>query len=267
MTGTAFEPFPPGLFPVMLTPFTADESAVDYEALRALARWYLASGAAGLFPVAQSSEMYTLTPAERLECARVVKQEAGRAPVVACGTFGKNVEECADFVKEMAPLVDAVVVVVSMLATREESDEILFARLRKLVELTPGVPLGLYECPAPYHRLLSDDMLRYVAESQRFLFLKDTCRENSVITRRLDMLKGIKSPFRWYNGNVTTMLHSLQAGGHGYGGVSANYYPWLHAFVCRHWQDRVSFFFGGGGCLFVCLYVRLFFWCVSLFLR
>jgi len=48
----------------MLTPFTEDGTAVDYEALRALSQWYLDSGAAGLFPVAQSSEMYTLSSEE-----------------------------------------------------------------------------------------------------------------------------------------------------------------------------------------------------------
>ena len=51
---------------------------------------------AGLFPVAQSSEMYTLTPAERLACARTVKKAAaGRAPVLASGTFPGTTEEQA----------------------------------------------------------------------------------------------------------------------------------------------------------------------------
>lgn len=113
----------------------------------------------------------------------------------------------------MAAVVDAVVVVVSKLVAPDESDDVLLTRLKTLVDLTPGIPLGLYECPAPYHRLLSMDALAWIASSGRFLFLKDTCRENDVITKRLAMLKTIESPFRWYNGNVTTMLHSLREGG------------------------------------------------------
>jgi len=128
------------------------------------------------------------------------------------GTFGDTVEESAAFVKEMAAVVDAVVIIVSKLATPDEGDDVLLARLQQLVELTPGVPLGLYECPAPYHRLLSMDALAWIASSGRFLFLKDTCRNNDQITARLALLKTIKSPFRWFNGNVTTMLHSLQQG-------------------------------------------------------
>lgn len=41
-----------------------------------------------------------------------------------------------------------------------------------------------------------------------------------------------------YNGNVTTTLHSLQAGGDGYGGVSANFYPWVHAWLCANWEKQ-----------------------------
>ena len=92
-------PLKDGLYPVMLTPFTADGSAVDYRALETLSRWYLDNGAAGLFPVAQSSEMYNLSPEERLECARVVRAAAeGRGPVCAAGTFSGTVEEQAAFV-------------------------------------------------------------------------------------------------------------------------------------------------------------------------
>ena len=39
---------------------------------------------------------------------------------------------------------------------------------------SPGVPLGIYECPAPYHRLLTPEMLAFCAGSGRFLFIKDT---------------------------------------------------------------------------------------------
>lgn len=41
---------------------------------------------------------------------------------------------------------------VSALVAKGEDDEVLLARLKQLVELTPGLPLGLYEAPVPYHR-------------------------------------------------------------------------------------------------------------------
>lgn len=116
----------------------------------------------------------------------------------------------------MAAVVDVSVLIVSTLCAPEEGDDVLLQRLRQLVDATPGVTLGLYECPAPYHRLLTLEALAYAATSGRFVFLKDTCRDNAVIDARLAHLAKLPaSPFRWYNGNVTTLLHSLRAGAFG----------------------------------------------------
>jgi hypothetical protein len=40
------------------------------------------------------------------------------------------------------------------------------------------------------------------------------------------------SPFRFYNANVETLLESNSMGGAGFSGISANFYPWLHARLC-----------------------------------
>lgn len=40
------------------------------------------------------------------------------------------------------------------------------------------------------------------------------------------------SPFRFYNANVETLLESNKMGGAGFSGISANFYPWLHARLC-----------------------------------
>jgi hypothetical protein len=62
-TGRVPLPLPRGEYAVMLTPFL-DSGAVDYPSLQRLTRWYLRSGCVGLFPVAQSGEMYDLSPEE-----------------------------------------------------------------------------------------------------------------------------------------------------------------------------------------------------------
>eukprot|EP00037_Helgoeca_nana_P029619 m.355821 g.355821 ORF g.355821 m.355821 type:complete len:338 (+) comp28016_c0_seq32:861-1874(+) len=233
-----------GIYPVMLTPFEphaeVGDPPVDHGCLAALSEWYIRSGAVGLFTVAQSSEMYSLTPEERLECARTVqKASGGRVPVVASGTFGGPIEEQAAFVNRMSKEVDVVVVLVCNLAGKEESDAIWIKHCTTLLELTPGVTLGLYECPAPYHRLLSPATLKWCADSGRFAWIKDTSRNNELISAKIDALRPLDaSPLRWFNGNVTTLLHSLKEGSHGYSGVSANVYPWMHAWLCANWKTE-----------------------------
>ena len=57
-------------------------------------RRYISSGCVGLFACCQSSEMFYLSPDERLQLAKhVVETAAGRVAVVASGTFGGSVED------------------------------------------------------------------------------------------------------------------------------------------------------------------------------
>jgi 4-hydroxy-tetrahydrodipicolinate synthase len=94
--------FNDGLYPVMLTPFSADGTSVDYAALKKLTEWYIQSGSVGLFPVAQSGEMFHLSNEERLLVAQCVKDTAaGRVPIIATGTFGGSIAEMAEFCTQM----------------------------------------------------------------------------------------------------------------------------------------------------------------------
>ncbi|SFB61654.1 4-hydroxy-tetrahydrodipicolinate synthase [Rhizobium sp. NFR07] len=52
------------------------------------------------------------------------------------------------------------------------------------------MPLGLYECPAPYRRLLTDDELMFCANSGRFVILKDVSCDLETVTRRVELTKG-----------------------------------------------------------------------------
>mgnify|MGYP003347377270 FL=1 len=89
-------PFAKGRFvPVMITPYHED-GQIDFDHLSRLTDFYLAAGAKGLFANCLSSEMYSLSPEERLALAEhVVKRVKGKVPVVACGSFGDTLEEKA----------------------------------------------------------------------------------------------------------------------------------------------------------------------------
>lgn len=227
-----------GVWPVMLTPFE-DGGAIDWAALDELVEWYIGSGAAGLFAVALSSEMYQLSPEERVALAtRVVARAAGRVPVVASGTFGGSVGKQAAFVRRMRDEagVDAVVVLSCQLAEEGESDDVWLANAERLLSLTGEAPLGLYECPVPYKRVLSPALMGWAARTDRFLFHKDTCCEAGPIAAKIAAVRG--TGFRFFNANTATLLGSLEAGGDGYSGIGANFYTDLYAWLCRGFAER-----------------------------
>lgn len=64
--------------------------------------FYIKEGISGIFAVCLSSEMYDLTPEERLSIARhVVNTAKGRVPIVASGNFDESIQDQAKFIREM----------------------------------------------------------------------------------------------------------------------------------------------------------------------
>ncbi|GAB3519870.1 dihydrodipicolinate synthase family protein [Emticicia fontis] len=228
---------PQGFIPVMLTPF--DESgAIDHAGLSVLTDYYMQAGSAGLFANCLSSEMYELTNEERLAITRqVVDQAAGHIPVVSTGTLGGSIAEQADFVKRIYDTgVQAVIVISSQIANADESDDIFVERMEELMHLTPEIPLGFYECPVPYKRLINSDTLARLLPSKRLIYHKDTCLDAAEVERRLAVAKGYN--FGLYDAYMVNATSSLKAGASGLSCIQGNIYPELIVWICEHFNDN-----------------------------
>jgi len=223
-------PLPDGVYPVMLTPFTAG-GAIDYEGLDELVDWYLDAGVAGLFPVSQSSEMFDLSDDERLALAEHVVDRAD-VPVVATGTFGGPLAEQARFVERMDETgVDSVVVNAARIADADDDEATWEQNLNDLLDRTDA-DLGFYECPRPYHRTISPGALGRAADTGRFRFLKETGSRPPVVAEKVAAAEG--TPLSVYVANATVLDEGLDNGARGYSGIAANVYPELLAWFCRH---------------------------------
>ncbi len=222
------------VWPVMLTPYTSSGS-VDFNALEKLIEWYEERGVSGLFAVCQSSEMFYLSLRERVEIAKFVKEHA-HVPVVSSGHVSTSMEDQIDEIKRLGDTgVDAVILVTNRLACDGEEGGVWMDNLGRILEATPkDVQLGFYECPHPYKRLITDDELRFCAESGRFGFMKDTCCDLETLKRRAKILEG--TPMRLYNANVTTLLDSVKAGCAGFSGIMANFHPELYVWLMDNYE-------------------------------
>ena len=224
----------PEMFPVMLTPFTS-EGEVDYPALEKLIAFYEEGGSDGLFSVCQSSEVFFLSLSERVAIAKFVKEHA-HVPVVASGHVSWSLDEQISELKQIADTgVDAVILITNRLAQQKDSSDVWKRSLDRILNsLDPSIPLGFYECPMPYKRLVSLEELAYAASTNRFRFMKDTCCDISLIRRRLEVVKG--SSMGLYNANTATLLDSLNAGAAGYSGIMANFHPELYAWLLKNFK-------------------------------
>lgn len=236
---------PAGSFVTMITPFAPDGS-VDFGAVRALVDWYEENGCDGIFAVCQSSEIHLLSEAERVAITREVLRERDalvargrrRLEVVASGHVSDDRDAQAHELSAIAAEgPDGLILITNRFDIANTSED---AWIREcdgmLARLPESIPLGAYECPRPYKRLLTEKTLGYCAATGRFGLIKDTCCDAAEITRRVAQTAG--STVRLYNANAQTLLPTLRAGAAGYCGIMANFHPKLYAYLCHHFEDR-----------------------------
>ncbi|MES1219045.1 MAG: dihydrodipicolinate synthase family protein, partial [Bacteroidota bacterium] len=193
--------------PVMITPFNL-KAKVDFDAVSRLIDFYLAAGVKGFFANCLSSEMYSISEDERLELtSHIVRYVNGRVPVVATGSFGLTIEDKAEFTKKIYDTgINAVILITGHYANVDDSDEILVRNFEKMFRLTDSIPLGLYECPAPYKRIITADVFKTLIATGRLVYHKDTSIDLDKVKAKIEIAKG--SPLEFYDAHTPNAMFS-----------------------------------------------------------
>ena len=229
--------FSGGIYPTMITPYKGGK--IDFEAAGRLVDWYIEMGCTGIFAVCQSSEMVYLSLSERVSLAEaVVKRAAGKINVVASGHIGNSTDEQIEEINAIAETgIDAFVLVSNRFDRFNDGDDVWLANAEKvLAGINADIPLGIYECPIPYKRLLTPRILKWCKSTGRFKFIKDTCCSTEMLKDRLELLKD--SGIMLFNANEQTLLYSLKLGGAGYSGIMANFHPDLLAWLYNNYESE-----------------------------
>lgn len=226
-----------GAWPTMITPFTVDNK-IDFDAVLRIIEWYEKEKVAGIFAVCQSSEMFFLSREERYQLAKfVIENTPSHMGVVVSGHVAEDVE---DQIKEAQAIVDlgadAYVFISNQFARKDEGDDVAKKRIEYLISNIKADSFGVYECPAPYKRLLTPEMLRWMADTGKFAFLKDTCCDLEQIKVKCEAVKG--SSFKIFNANAATLLESLKYGCAGFSGIMANFHGSLYTWLIENYEKE-----------------------------
>ncbi|MCC6494062.1 MAG: dihydrodipicolinate synthase family protein [Pirellulales bacterium] len=215
------------IWPVPPAAFTA-ENRVDGAALQELVDFYVEAGADGLFILAYSGEAFEVTSAERVAiCRRAVRAASGRLPIVAAGNLGGDLNRQIDHMNELADTgLDGVVALVSTLTRPERA----VADLREMAERV-SAPLGVYECPAPEHRLLSAGDVEALAATGRYTIMKETSRNRMAYRQKLAAAQG--SPLKVMPANFGQLPGAIADGCPGFCGIIASAFPELVNAYCN----------------------------------
>ena len=212
--------------PVMITPFNL-KAEIDYDAVSELVEFYLKAGVSGFFANCLSSEMFSLSEDERLKLTKhVVERVNGKVPIVATGSFGLTLEDKADFTKRIYDIgVDAVIMIAGHFAKVDEGNDALLRNFEKILSLTDNIPVGMYECPSPYKRIVEPEVFKKLLEFERFIYHKDTSITHENVKGKLDVLQKTKSKLEFYDAHTPNASFSIQNGATGMSSISGNFYP------------------------------------------
>ena len=214
-----------GTYPTMITPYNTDGS-VDIETVKKYVHWYHKQGCDGIFAICQSSEIAWLSVEERVKINKAVYETVKeiealggrRMTVVSSGHVADSIEEQAQELNAVWESgTDALILITNRLDLNNEGDEVWIKNAKALLKKLPkDAALGLYECPAPYKRLVTDKILKWCIDTGRFYFMKDTCCDAAILKQRL----------------------SLKGDGAVYCGIMANYHPQLYAWLCKNFEKE-----------------------------
>lgn len=247
-------------FTTMITPYTKS-GEVDYSAAERYVDWYFENGLTGIFAVCQSSEIFWLSLEERVKLNRTVynrakelERKSGKPfTVVSSGHVSDSID---GQIEELNAVwnsgTDALILITNRLAKADEGDDVWIENCKKIISALPDdVKLGLYECPYPYKRLVSHEILDFCLSTGKFYYMKDTCCNSATIKERINQLKG--SNFKLLNANCQTLLESLKDGADGYCGIMCNFHPRLYTELFENFEknpevaERIQAFIGTFG--------------------
>ena len=220
------------MYPTIITPFD-QHGNIDYISLEKLVTLFKQTDCEGIFAVCQSSEMFFLTDEQKLELAAKTIAMCRRLGL-KCVVSGHTQDALSDQIAYLTQLEklqpDAIILVSNRFAAQDEDESTAIQRLQAIcAALSPDTCLGVYECPYPYKRLLTPEMIQVMIEDGRFRFIKDTCCQIEIIRQRLALLKD--TPVALYNANTATLGESIALGAAGYSGIQLNLMPEFFALL------------------------------------
>lgn len=208
-----------GYVPDLPTPFD-EGGALDLSAFAQLCERQIASHVPAVVVCETTGEAATLTAAEQLSLIRTAVETAnGRIRVIAGAGSNSTSQAIEKSRRAESAGADAILSVVPYYNKPMQSG--ICAHFRAIAEST-SLPVILHDIPSRTARGLSDDTLARLAQSNRFVGLRDGTGEVARVMRLRPLLP---AAFRLLSGDDATALPYVAAGGDGCISMVSNVAP------------------------------------------
>jgi 4-hydroxy-tetrahydrodipicolinate synthase len=215
-----------GSIVALVTPMFPD-GAVDFDSLASLVDWHIVEGTDAIVAVGTTGESATLEVEEHIEVIRrVIKQAAGRVPVIA-GTGANSTKEAIELTRAGKEAgADACLLVTPYY--NKPTQEGLYQHY-KAIAAAVNIPIILYNVPGRTGCDMLPATVARLAEIKNIVGLKEAKGE---LSRIRDLLELRLSEFAIYSGDDATACKSILLGCVGDISVTANVAPKLMHQMC-----------------------------------
>ncbi len=215
-----------GSYVALVTPFTDDGAAIDFDKFKELIEWQIDSGTAGIVPAGTTGEAATMTHEEQLKIIQVtVETVAGRCQVIA-GTGSNNTAEALRLTQGAKDAGADAALVVSPYYNKPTPAGLL-QHYRTLAE-TCDIPIVLYNVPSRTgSNVLPDTVAMIYKEVEQVVVVKEasgSVDQTSAIRKQCDITV--------LSGDDALTLPLMSVGAAGVISVVANIMPAEMAALC-----------------------------------
>jgi 4-hydroxy-tetrahydrodipicolinate synthase len=210
-----------GYIPDLPTPFDA-AGAIDMAALQRLCERQIEAGAPAIVVCETTGESSTLTPAEQAGVIRAAVRIAGGRVRVIAGAGSNSTSQAIELTRQAeAEGADAALSVVPYYNKPMQAG--IAAHFTAIAGAT-ALPIILHDIPARTNRELSDATLAGLAQSPRFIGLRDGSGDVARVARLRSLLP---ADFRLMAGDDSTALACVASGADGCISLTSNVAPKL----------------------------------------
>lgn len=220
---------PEGIFPALVTPFTADGKNVDEEKLRALVDHCIGLGVHGVVPCGTTGEFVNMTTEEKKQVIKIVVDHVnGRVPVIA-GTGSSGTDQAVEMTKYAKDIGVTAALIVTPYYMKPADRGIYehYSTIASEVDL----PIILYNIPQCTGLDLPWQMVEDLAQIPNIVGVKDSSGQLKFI---LAVLEKVRDKVNVLCGHDEVVVAGLAAGCSGAILASANVIPDVWVQIYNH---------------------------------
>lgn len=218
----------------IVTPFTADGEAVNYDAFADLIDYQIDHGTDAIVVCGSTGEAATMTEQEHLEvCKFCIDYTKKRVPVVA-GTGSNWTKTAIDLSKEVAGYgADALLLVAPYY--NKGTQEGVYGHFAQTAEAVPDIPIILYNVPSRTGgNVQPETVARLVKDIPNIVGIKEASGDIGQIVKLMSLCDG---NIDLYSGNDDQVVPLMSMGGIGVISVVANIAPQAMHDMCYKFLD------------------------------